>query len=51
MKGRETGKRGNKGPDFPFMFYIVTFGDSYWQEKKARLLGARFQFHLDFTKV
>ena len=23
--------------DFPFNFYIVTFGDSYWREKNARL--------------
>ena len=25
-----------KRTDFPFNFYIVTFGDSFWREKNAR---------------
>ena len=39
-----------KRTDFPFNFYIVTFGDSVWREKN-RPLKTRYQLHFDFTKL
>ena len=31
------GWRKKRRTDFPFNFYIVDFGDSFWLEKNARL--------------
>ena len=37
MKGTINVQTNEKRTDFPFNFSIVTFGDSFWREKNARL--------------